>query len=102
MIDTIAGSAGIESMLDIETITGVAGNIETEFWGFKGRSPDDPENEPFMRWLTTVSTTSDKEVRSLRLRCLSGLQNARQHGLQNNRQYMPNYQYAPPLIRLAA
>ena len=27
--------------LDIESITGVAGNVEAEFWGFSGHSPDD-------------------------------------------------------------
>jgi len=60
--DAVAGRAGIESMLDIETITGVAGNIESEFWGFKGRSPDNPENEPFMKWLTQLSSTGDEDV----------------------------------------
>ncbi len=44
--DATTGKAGIEAMLDIETITGVAGNIESEFWGFAGKSPDNPENEP--------------------------------------------------------
>lgn len=53
---------GTESMLDIETITGVAGNVESEFWGFGGRSPDNPENEPFTKWLTTLSNTSDSDV----------------------------------------
>jgi tripeptidyl-peptidase-1 len=55
-------SGGVESMLDIETITGVAGNVESEFWGFSGRSPDNPQNEPFLKWLTTLSNTSDAEV----------------------------------------
>jgi len=60
--DAVAGSPGVESMLDIETITGVAGNIDSEFWGFKGRSPDNPENEPFMKWLIQLSSTSDEDV----------------------------------------
>lgn len=60
--DATTGSAGVESMLDIEYITGVGGNIETEFWGFAGKSPDNPENEPFMKWLAAVSNTSDAEV----------------------------------------
>ena len=74
--DATAGSAGVESMLDIETVTavasngeewpafsfhvshsapplvqvtGVAGNVEAEFWGYAGRSPDNPANEPFMK-----------------------------------------------------
>ena len=36
--DATNGAAGVESMLDIETITGVSGNIETEFWGYAGTS----------------------------------------------------------------
>ena len=53
--DSTSGDPGVESMLDIETITGMAGNVEAEFWGFAGHSPDNPENEPFMKWLTQVS-----------------------------------------------
>ena len=49
-------------MLDIETITGVAGNVSSEFWGFGGRSPDDPANEPFMKWLAMLSSTPDESV----------------------------------------
>lgn len=63
--DATTGSAGIEAMLDIETITGVAGNIDSEFWGFGGNSPDNPENEPFMKWLTKLSQTSDADVPKL-------------------------------------
>jgi len=63
--DATTGSPGVESMLDIEAITGVAGNITAEFWGFGGRSPDNPENEPFMKWLAQVSSTSDAEVPKL-------------------------------------
>lgn len=57
--DATNGTAGVESMLDIETITGVAGNVSAEFWGFSGRSPDNVENEPFMKWLTTLDNTTD-------------------------------------------
>jgi tripeptidyl-peptidase-1 len=53
---------GTESMLDIETITGIAGNIDSEMWSFGGRSPDNAENEPFMKWLAQVSSTSDDTV----------------------------------------
>jgi len=53
---------GIEAMLDIETITGVAGNVESEFWGFSGQSPDNKQNEPFMKWLTQLSSTADADV----------------------------------------
>jgi hypothetical protein len=47
--------AGIESMLDIESITGIAGNIEAEFWGYKGKSPDNAQNEPYFKWLTDLA-----------------------------------------------
>jgi len=53
---------GVEAMLDIETITGVAGNVDSSFWGFAGRSPDNKQNEPFMKWLAEVSSTSDADV----------------------------------------
>eukprot|EP00929_Paragymnodinium_shiwhaense_P003889 TRINITY_DN1045_c0_g1_i1.p2 TRINITY_DN1045_c0_g1~~TRINITY_DN1045_c0_g1_i1.p2 ORF type:complete len:572 (-),score=151.30 TRINITY_DN1045_c0_g1_i1:239-1954(-) len=62
MGDATGGSAGTESMLDIETITGVAGNVESEFWGYSGNSPDNPQNEPFMKWLTALSKTGDADV----------------------------------------
>ena len=51
-----------QSMLDIETITGIAGNIHAEFWGYKGTSPDNSANEPFMKWLSELSNTSDADV----------------------------------------
>jgi tripeptidyl-peptidase-1 len=60
--DATAGTAGTEAMLDIETITGIAGNVESEFWGFSGRSPDNDENEPFMTWLAQMSNTSDDDI----------------------------------------
>lgn len=59
---TTGAFPGTESMLDIETITGIAGNIESEFWGFGGNSPDNPNNEPFMKWLVEMSKTSDADV----------------------------------------
>lgn len=60
--DATTGRAGIEAMLDIETITGMVGGIEAEFWGFSGVSPDNAQNEPFMKWLSTVASTADDEV----------------------------------------
>jgi len=66
---TLVGDAttghGTESMLDIETITGVAGNVDSEFWGFSGRSPDNAENEPFMKWLAQMSSTGDDAIPKL-------------------------------------
>ena len=44
---------------------GVAGNVEAEFWGYAGRSPDNPANEPFIKWLSGVSNTSDADVPKL-------------------------------------
>uniref|UniRef100_A0A7S4LNF2 subtilisin n=1 Tax=Oxyrrhis marina TaxID=2969 RepID=A0A7S4LNF2_OXYMA len=60
--DATTGTPGVESMLDIEAITGVAGNVDSEFWGFGGASPDNPGNEPFMKWLTQVSSTGDEDI----------------------------------------
>jgi len=60
--DATTGKPGVESMLDIEAITGVAGNISSEFWGFSGRSPDNPSNEPFLKWLAQLSSTPDASV----------------------------------------
>ena len=65
MGDATAGTPGVESMLDIEAITGVAGNVSAEFWGFGGRSPDNPSNEPFLKWLTTLASTGDADVPKL-------------------------------------
>jgi tripeptidyl-peptidase-1 len=60
--DATTGSPGIESMLDIETITGVAGNIESEFWGFSGGAPGHTQDEPFMTWLAKMDATSDADI----------------------------------------
>lgn len=57
--------SGTESMLDIEYITALGANIPSEFWGFSGRSPDNKNNEPFMKWLTLVGNTSDADVPKL-------------------------------------
>lgn len=54
--------AGVEAMLDIQTITSVAGNISSEFWGFSGVSPDNQNNEPFLKWLTLMDNTSDADI----------------------------------------
>lgn len=41
--------AGTESMLDTEYISAMGAKIPTEFWGFAGRAPGSPENEPFLK-----------------------------------------------------
>jgi len=53
--------SGVEAMLDIETITGIAGNISAEFWGYSGHA-EGTQNEPFLTWLAMVSNTSDDQV----------------------------------------
>ena len=57
--------SGTEAMLDAEYITALGANITTEFWGFKGRAPDNPDNEPFLKWLYLVANSSDAEVPKL-------------------------------------
>lgn len=57
--------SGTESMLDIEYITSIGSNIATEFWGFSGNSPDNKQNEPFLKWLVLASNTSDADVPKL-------------------------------------
>lgn len=52
----------IEAELDTQYIMAIGGNVETEFWSFVGRVPNEPENEPFLKFLTTLSSTSDDEV----------------------------------------
>jgi len=49
-------------MLDIEYINALGAGIESEFWGFSGKSPDNPQNEPFLKWLALVSNTSDATI----------------------------------------
>lgn len=52
----------IEAELDTQYIMAMGGNVETEFWTFKGRVPNEPENEPFLKFLTTLGSTPDDEV----------------------------------------
>ena len=56
---------GIEAMLDIEYITSTGAGVNTEFWGFSGHNPYAKQQEPFMKWLTLVSNTSDATVPKL-------------------------------------
>jgi tripeptidyl-peptidase-1 len=56
------GVAGTESMLDAEYITALGTHVQSEFWGFSGRAPGSKQNEPFLKWLQTVSSTSDADV----------------------------------------
>jgi tripeptidyl-peptidase-1 len=52
----------IEAELDTQYVMAIGGNVDTEFWSFVGRAPNEPENEPFLKFLTTLSSTSDDEV----------------------------------------
>jgi tripeptidyl-peptidase-1 len=52
----------VEAELDTQYIMAMGGNVETEFWTFTGRAPDNPENEPFLKFMTTLSDTPDAEV----------------------------------------
>eukprot|EP00466_Bigelowiella_natans_P002287 jgi/Bigna1/91255/estExt_fgenesh1_pg.C_940038 len=68
--DGVTGlKAGVEAELDIEYINALGAGIESEFWGFSGRSPDNKENEPFLKWLQVVSNTSDEEVVCVLRKC---------------------------------
>jgi len=57
--DKTLGTDQVEAMLDVDVITGVAGNIHTEFWGFDVPDKDD---DPFVSWLIKVAETSDEVI----------------------------------------
>jgi len=52
----------VEAELDTQYVMAMGGNVETEFWSFQGRVPGEPENEPFLKFLTTLANTSDSDV----------------------------------------
>lgn len=60
--DKMGSSAGVEASLDVDYISSVGGNVTTEFWSFAGTAPDNPQNEPFLKWIQLVSNTSDAQV----------------------------------------
>jgi tripeptidyl-peptidase-1 len=60
--DKMGSSAGVEASLDVDYISSVGGNVTAEFWSFDGTAPDNPQNEPFLKWIQLVSNTSDAEV----------------------------------------
>ena len=49
----------IEAMLDAEYMSSLGDSVATEFWYFAGRAPDNPDNEPFLKWLTLLASTSN-------------------------------------------
>jgi tripeptidyl-peptidase-1 len=60
--DHMGSDAGIEASLDVDYISTVGGNVTTEFWSFAGSAPDNPQNEPFLKWIQLVGSTSDEDV----------------------------------------
>jgi len=51
--------AGAEAELDVQYMMAMGLHVETEFWSFAGRMPDNDQNEPFLKFLYTLSNTSD-------------------------------------------
>ena len=39
--------------------------VATEFWGFTDEAPDNKENEPFLKWLMVLASTSDADAPQL-------------------------------------
>jgi len=60
--DQMGSVAGGEASLDVDYISSIGGNVTTEFWSFDGTAPGAPQNEPFLKWIQLVSSTSDKDV----------------------------------------
>eukprot|EP00469_Lotharella_globosa_P010077 CAMPEP_0167778458 /NCGR_PEP_ID=MMETSP0111_2-20121227/4264_1 /TAXON_ID=91324 /ORGANISM="Lotharella globosa, Strain CCCM811" /LENGTH=532 /DNA_ID=CAMNT_0007668763 /DNA_START=55 /DNA_END=1653 /DNA_ORIENTATION=+ len=53
---------GVEANLDVQFLSTMGGGVPMEFWSFAGRAPDNPENEPFLKWMYLVGNTSDKVI----------------------------------------
>jgi tripeptidyl-peptidase-1 len=50
--------AGAEAELDAQYMMAMGLHVETEFWSFAGRSPDNAQNEPFLKFMYTLANTS--------------------------------------------
>lgn len=50
---------GVEAELDVQYIMSMGLDVETEFWSFAGRNPESKQNEPFLKFMTTLGNTSD-------------------------------------------
>ena len=48
-------NVGVEASMDVQYITSTGNEIATEHWVTKGTQPGNPENEPFVAWLTSVA-----------------------------------------------
>ena len=45
--------------MDVQYITSTGNEIATEHWSTAGAQPGNPENEPFVKWLTDVASAGD-------------------------------------------
>ena len=50
---------GVEASMDVQYLTSTGEEIMTEHWSTKGAQPGNPENEPFVAWLTAVAAAFD-------------------------------------------
>jgi tripeptidyl-peptidase I len=50
---------GVEASMDVQYITSTGNEIVTEHWSTAGAQPGNPENEPFVKWLTDVASAGD-------------------------------------------
>jgi tripeptidyl-peptidase-1 len=51
------GNAGVEASLDTEYIMSMGGGVKSEFWSFSGSAPGNPNAEPWLKFLTALSST---------------------------------------------
>jgi subtilase family serine protease len=56
---------GDEASLDVQWISVSGPLVNTQHWSTAGTQPGNPENEPFVAWLTNVASTPDSAVPSL-------------------------------------
>ena len=51
-----------EASLDIQYGMGVGRDIPTQFWSTAGKQPDNPDYEPWLKWLEDVSQVGDDKL----------------------------------------
>ena len=49
---------GIEAMLDSEYMMSIGKDVNTEWWFTKGAQPDNPQDEPWLKWLLQCANTT--------------------------------------------
>ena len=52
-------NVGVEASMDVQYITSTGNEIVTEHWVTNGTQPGNPENEPFVAWLTSVASSAN-------------------------------------------